>query len=93
MAELHIGDALNNFLSKSRLKNGVLAVRIESIWEEMMGKTIAKYTDKIQIVHQTLFIQTAVGPLKHELLYQKDLIIKRINEALGENVISQVVIK
>lgn len=93
MAELHIGDAVKQFISKSRLKNGLLAVQVETVWEELMGKTISKYTDKIEIIHETLFIHTSVGPLKQELLYQKDLIIKRINEALGENLIQHVVIK
>lgn len=92
-SELKLGDALKQFLSKSNLKNGIRAVQIESVWEEVMGKTIAKYTDKIQIINQTLFIYTVVGPLKQELLYQKPKIIERINEALGEKVIKEVVIK
>ena len=58
-----------------------------------MGKTIAKYTDKIKIVNQTLFIESQVAPLKNELMYQKDKIIERVNEALGETVIKEVVIK
>lgn len=92
-SELKLGDALKQFVSKSTLKNGLRAVQIEEIWEQVMGKTIAKYTDKIQIVNHTLFIQTAVGPLKQELLYQKPQIIARINEALKENVIKEVVIQ
>ena len=71
MAQIHIGEALKNFLNKSNLKSGIRAIQIESVWEEVMGKTIAKYTDKIQIINHTLFIYTAVGPLKQELLYQK----------------------
>jgi len=31
--------------------------------------------------------------LKHELLYQKEKIIERVNEVLGEKVINDVVIK
>ena len=58
-----------------------------------MGKTIAKYTDKIQIINKTLFITSTVAQLKHELLYQKVKIIDRVNEALGETVITEVVIK
>ncbi|CAN5251226.1 hypothetical protein BH11BAC6_BH11BAC6_10600 [soil metagenome] len=93
MAELQIGDALKQFIDKSRLKNGLRAVQIEAIWEEVMGKTIARYTDKIEIINHTLFINTAVGPLKNELFYQKDKIIERINEAMGERFIQQVVIR
>ncbi len=93
MAEISIGDAIKAFLKKSRLKTGIQALQIEQIWGTMMGKTIAKYTDKIQIVNHTLFIHTNVGPLRQELMYQKEKIIERVNEALGEKVIKEVVIK
>ncbi len=93
MSELSLQDAMNQFLKHSRLKTGIQAVRIEALWEEIMGKTIAKYTDKIQVIGTTLFITSTVAPLKNELLYQKEKIIERINEALGDNVIKDVVIK
>ncbi len=93
MAELSIGEALQQFLNKSRLKSGVQAVVIEEVWENIMGKTVAKYTDKLQIIGSTLFVTTTVAPLKNELLYQKEKIIERVNEALGEKVIKEVVVK
>ena len=93
MAQMQIGEALKQFLNKSRLKNGIRAVQIESVWEQVMGKTIARYTDKIEIINSTLFLHTSVGPLKNELVYQKDKIIERLNEAMGEKVITNVVIQ
>lgn len=93
MGEISLQDAIKQFLQKSRLKNGIQAMRIEDVWEEVMGKTVAKYTDKIQIINTTLFISTNIAPLKNELLYQKEKIIERVNEALGEKVIKEVVIK
>ena len=93
MGEISLQDAINQFLHKSRLKAGIQALRIEEMWEEVMGKTVAKYTDKIQIINSTLFITTTVAPLKNELLYQKEKIIERVNEALGEKTIKEVVIK
>jgi hypothetical protein len=93
MAEISLQDAIQQFLQKSRLKSGIQALRIEEVWEELMGKTIAKYTDKIQIINHTLYISSSVAPLKNELLYQKEKIIERINEALGEKVVKDVVIK
>lgn len=68
-------------------------MQIEDVWENIMGKTIAKYTDKIQIIGGILFITSTVAPLKNELLYQKERIIERVNEALGEKTIKDVVIK
>jgi hypothetical protein len=93
MGEHSIQDALKQFLKQSRLKGDLQALQIEEIWEKLMGKTISKYTESIKIIHQTLFITTNVAPLKNELVYQKENIIKRVNEALGETVIKEVVIK
>lgn len=92
MGEMSLGDALRNFLQKSRFKGSIQALQIEEIWEEIMGKTIAKYTEKIQIHGHTLYITTHMAPLKQELQYQKPKIIERVNEALGEKTISEVVI-
>lgn len=90
MGEYNLGDAIKIFVNKSKLRNGIRAVQIEEIWTQVMGKTIAKYTDKIEIINRTLFIHTHIGPLKNELSYQKPQIIKRVNEALGEDIIMQV---
>lgn len=93
MGEISLQDALQQFLKNSKFKTYIQAIQVEELWETMMGKTVAKYTDKIQIIGTTLFITTSVAPLKNELLYQKDVILKRVNEALGEKTIKEVVIK
>lgn len=93
MGEYSMGDALKVFLQKSRLRGDIRSLQITDVWEQLMGKTIARYTDKIQIINHTLFITTTVAPLKNELLYQKEKIIQRVNEALGEKLINEVVIQ
>jgi hypothetical protein len=93
MAEISIGDAMKQFLKSSRLKTGIQAIQIEEVWEKIMGKTISKYTEKIQIIGQTLYITSSVAPLKNELIYQKEKIIERVNEALGEKIIREVIVK
>ncbi|HTI93440.1 MAG TPA: DUF721 domain-containing protein [Puia sp.] len=93
MGEYSLGDALKKFLNQSQIKGSIQALQIEEVWEQIMGKTVARYTDKIQIHGQTLYVNTTIAPLRQELMYQKDKIIQRVNEALGEKVIREVVIK
>ena len=88
-----MAEALQQFLKKSKLKTGIQAMQIEDVWEKIMGKTVAKYTDKLQIVGSTLFVNTVVAPLKNELLYQKEKIIEMVNLELGEKIIKEVVVK
>ncbi len=93
MAQYSIGEAIQHFLKQSRMKNDIQALQIDELWEQLMGKTIARYTDSIKIVNHTLLITTSVAPLKQELSYQKEKIKLRVNEALGSNDIKDVIIQ
>ena len=93
MGEFSIAEAMQHFLKGSRIKGGIQALQIEDVWEEIMGKTIARYTDKLQIIGDKLIITTHVAPLKNELLYQKEKIKQRVNEALQQKIINEVIIQ
>ncbi len=68
-------------------------MQIEEVWEQIMGKTIARYTEKLQIIGDKLIITTSVAPLKSELLYQKEKIRSRVNEAFGKKIIEEVIVR
>ena len=93
MGEYSIGDAIEKFLEQSRIRGSIQALQIEDVWEDIMGKTIARYTEEIKIINDTLFITTHVAPLKQELIFQKEKIKLRVNEALGKKVINEIVVK
>ncbi|HEX3168877.1 MAG TPA: DUF721 domain-containing protein [Chitinophagaceae bacterium] len=93
MGEYSIGDAIEKFLEQSRIKGSIQALQIGDVWENIMGKTIARYTEEIKIINDTLFITTHVAPLKQELIFQKEKIKLRVNEALGKKVIKEIVVK
>ena len=93
MGEYSIGDAIEKFLEQSRIRGSIQALQIGDVWEEIMGKTIARYTEEIKIINDTLFITTHVAPLKQELIFLKEKIKLRVNEALGKKVIKEIVVK
>lgn len=93
MGEYSIGDAIEKFLEQSRIRGSIQALQIGDVWEEIMGKTIARYTEEIKIINDTLFITTHVAPLKQELIFQKEKIKLRVNEALGKKVIKEIVVR
>ncbi len=93
MGEVSLQEAIQQFLNQSKLKQRVQALEIKDMWEELMGKTIAKYTDDIKLVNQQLIITTSVAPLKQELLFQKEKIRNRINELFNEHAVKEVIIK
>jgi len=93
MGEYSIGDAIEKFLEQSRIRGSIQALQIGDVWEDIMGKTIARYTEEIKIINDTLFITTHVAPLKQELIFQKEKIKLRVNEALGKKIIKEIVVK
>lgn len=93
MGEFSISEAIQQFLDKSRIKGDIQAMQIGDVWESIMGKTISKYTDKLQIIGDKLIITTHVAPLKQELFYQKEKIKQRVNEAFGKRIINEVIIQ
>lgn len=93
MGEFSIQEAMQQFLKGSRIKGGIQALQIEDVWEVIMGKTVARYTDKLQIIGDKLIITTSVAPLKKELIYQREKIKQRVNEALKEKVVAEVIIQ
>lgn len=93
MGEYSLGEAMHEFLKGSRIKGGIQALQIEDVWEEIMGKTVARYTDKLQIIGDKLIITTSVAPLKNELVYQKEKIKQRVNEVLGQKLVGEVIIQ
>jgi predicted nucleic acid-binding Zn ribbon protein len=93
MGSYSIGEAINLLLQKSNWKPKVVEIRLREEWEQIVGKTIAKYTRNIYLKDRLLIIYTDVAPLKQELLVGKDALIKNINEYFGEQVIEDISIK
>jgi predicted nucleic acid-binding Zn ribbon protein len=93
MGSYSIGEALNLLLEKSKWKPKVTELRIRNEWETIVGKTIAKYTRNLYLNGSILTIYTDVAPLKQELLLGKAQLTETINTHLGENAISDIIIK
>lgn len=65
---------------------------MESVWPQVVGKDIALYTGRIFVRDTTLHVYITSAPLKEELGYARDLLVKRLNEAVGAEVIDSIII-
>ena len=93
MGSYSIGEALNLLLDKSKWKPKVHELRMQQEWEEIVGKTISKYTRNVVLNGEILTIYTDVAALKQELYFGKQQLIVRINEYFTERVVSEIVVK
>lgn len=77
-------------LDAYKIKHKLYEYRIRAHWAELMGPSIARYTSKMEVYDGVLTIYLNSAPLRNELAYAKDKIIKTINEHLGERYIKEV---
>lgn len=93
MAQYSVGEALNLLIEKSKWKHKVHELRLQQEWEQIVGKTIAKYTRSVFLSHQVLTITTDIAALKHELQLSKQQLIARVNEHFQEVVVKDMVVR
>ncbi|HFD05136.1 MAG TPA: DUF721 domain-containing protein [Firmicutes bacterium] len=76
-----IGEILNNVLKKVGVYENF---KIQSNWEQIVGKEIASVTDPLLIESGTIEIRVKNTIWKRELDSMSDAIIKEINVFLGK---------
>ncbi|MBP7389914.1 MAG: DUF721 domain-containing protein, partial [Chitinophagales bacterium] len=77
--EQPIKDVISEMLSSYHIKDKLAEVDIVQQWEKLMGKLIAKNTQKLYIKDKKLFLHIESSALKQELTYSKSKIIEIIN--------------
>ena len=62
-------------------------------WEELMGKDVALRTESKEIKEKTLYLKIGSSVMRDQLFQSRSVIIKRINEAAGFEMIDTVFIQ
>lgn len=88
-----LSEVLQQMVHVFRLKPNLYKTKIENIWADMMGKTIAGYTRELRVQNQILYITIESAPLRSELHFGREKIRKMMNEELGEEFLKEVVVQ
>ncbi|MBO4739302.1 MAG: DUF721 domain-containing protein [Bacteroidales bacterium] len=64
--------------------------RIDWLWSNCMGETIAKYTQKIILQNESLIVYITNPIVKNELLLNRSKIKALLNEKIGSGLIKQI---
>ena len=91
--ENSLGDVIKELLETYRLKDGVNTARLAEIWSKSMDQAIVSRTLNIKIANGVLTIVLNSAVVRKELDFKKDQIRSTMNEAFGENIIREVVLK
>lgn len=88
-----ISEVIKQLVEKNNWKAKLFQNKIKEIWLLKMGTTISSYTSELRVRGKKLFIQISSAPLRQELTYNKSKIIDLLNEELGEEYLTDVIIR
>jgi predicted nucleic acid-binding Zn ribbon protein len=91
--EQSMKDLMEIFKNKHRLHNGLDKVDVEKAWMTQLGPAIKNYTNDIKFKNQVLTVHLSSSTLREELSYGKDKIIKTLNESLGKELITKLILR
>ena len=88
-----IDDLMKSFVKENKLEKGLDKLNVEAAWAEMMGNGVNTYTNSVKLNKDTLYVELSSSVLREELSYGKDKIINMLNESLGKNLISKLILR
>jgi len=91
--EFHsIQDLMKDVIKENKLTKGMHQLSVKDAWAKLMGKGVVSYTNKVDLNGKTLIVNLKSSVLREELSYGKEKIIKMMNEELGEELISKIIL-
>ena len=88
-----IAEAIRAYLKESRLEKPLKERQLVRSWETLLGRSVARSTSKIYLKDGRLFVYLNSSVVKNELYMLQDEIIKKLNEAAGEELVKEIVLR
>ena len=85
-----LSEVIQQIVKQNHLTYGLQKASLPELWNELMGKAIAKYTSSVELKGSTLYVRLTSPALSNELSYGKSKIIDNLNERLGEPLIQKL---
>ena len=87
-----LGDLIKEFYEQHRGSGYLDEIKLINSWPKVVGPFIASHTIDLSIKNQVLFIRVDSDALRNELNYSKSLLLKNLNEMVGREVITEIVL-
>lgn len=88
-----IGDVLKEIIRTNNLQKGMDGINVRDAWKNLMGPGISNYTGEVMLRGTVLYVQLTSAVLREELSYGREKIIRMINQEMGRDVVTDVVLR
>ena len=88
--EQPLKEVIDKFLKAYAWDGKMKEMDVVAAWPQLMGVAVANRTKEIRIQNKKLFLTIDSSVMREELLLGKQIIIDRINEYAGQQIINDV---
>ncbi len=88
--EAPLKDVLDRWLKAYGFEGKMKELDVVAAWPELMGVAVANRTEDIKIRNKKLILKMGSSVMREELLNGKSIIIQRLNEFAGFEIIDDV---
>lgn len=88
-----LGDIARVEFSTLGLAERLREAEIWRLWPEVVGDAVSARATPVRIIKGVLTIAVSSGPWKQELNFLKSMMIEKLNERLGAQVVKEIVLK
>ena len=67
--------------------------RLLDAWPQILGPTIASYTQNLYIKNQTLYVHLTSAALRQELMMGREVLVRTLNQRVGATVITNIIFR
>ena len=85
-----IKDLILRNLRQQGLETPLLQKRLMDAWPVVAGEAISRYTLNTYIVNQTLYVRLSNPALRADLSLQRQMLVGRLNEYVGNQLIADI---
>ncbi len=89
----NIGQIINDLLKKENLDVALDEHRACALWPQIVGDGINRYTIKRYVNNGVMTVHLSSASLANELMLNRQRIIQSINQALGREIIREIIFK
>jgi len=88
--EKALKDLILQNLRMQGLETPLLQKRLIEAWPVVAGEAIARYTNDVNIYNQTLYVKLRIPALRADLSMRRQEYVNRLNEYVGNQVITDI---
>ncbi len=88
-----IADVLSEIMRTQNINKGLFEHRLIGLWGQILGPAVERVTKQVYVTDGVMFVYLNSSVVRGELLMLKDKIINRLNDAVGEKVLRDIVFR